>query len=161
MADDHTCDHDCVLLRRRELLGAAALTALALLQASCGDGQIGPTAVDVSNNDGTVVSGNKLVVTIASYAALANTGGAARVDTGRGLPVALVRTGATTFLALSLQCPHEGFTIDVQSSGFYCRNHGARFTSNGTWTNSAQRTTNMVSLPLTYDAAAGTVTITR
>lgn len=161
MPDEQTCNQDCALWRRREFLGAAALTALALLEAACGNGQIGPTATSVSDTGGTVVNGNTLVVTVASYAALANAGGAARVDAGSGLPVALVRTGAASFLALSLQCPHEGFTIDVQSGGFYCRNHGARFTSTGTWTTSAQRTTNMVSLPLTYDAVAGKVTITR
>jgi len=162
MADEHTCDQDCALLRRREFLGAAALAALALLEA-CGNGIIGPqdAATNVVPGGSTTTSTGGLQVKLASYPALANTGGIARVDGGVGTPVALVRTGATTFLALSLRCPHEGFTIDVQSGGFYCRNHGARFTSNGTWTTSAQRTTNMVSLPLTYDAAAGTVTITR
>jgi len=165
MSDEPPCDLHCASLRRREFLGAAALTALALLEAACGDGQIGPSGLnsseDASDNGGTTVSGNTLIVTVSAYPALANTGGAARVDTGSGTPVALVRTGTASFLALSLSCPHEHNTISVQSGGFYCPAHGARFTSDGTWTNSPQRTTNMVSLSSTYDAAAGTVTITR
>ena len=33
----------------------------------------------------------------------------ARVDGGSGRPVALARTGAATFVALSLRCTHEPF----------------------------------------------------
>lgn len=162
MADDHTCEGTCGL-GRREFLGAAALTALALLEAACGDGQIGPSGLDsgsVTNNGGTVVSGNKLIVTVASYSSLSSAGGAARVDGGNGLPVALVRTGAATFSAYSLRCPHEGFTVNVQSGSFYCPAHGARFSSAGV-NNGGQRTGNLTSLAVSYDATAGTVTITR
>ena len=79
---------------------------------------------------------------------------------GSGTPVALVRTGAATFAAFSLRCPHEGFTVTVQSGSFYCPAHGARFASTGTWIG-GQPTTNLRSLVTTYDAAAGTVTIVR
>ncbi len=136
---------------------------MALLEAACGDGQIGPSGLDsgsVANTGGSTSNGNKLIVTLTAYSALANTGGAARVDGGKGTPVALVRTGAASFVALSLRCPHEGFTVSVQSGAFYCPAHGARFGGTGTWTG-GQRTSNMVSLAVSYDATAGTVTITR
>jgi Rieske Fe-S protein len=153
---DQPCDGSCPL-GRREFLGAAALTALALLETACGDGQIGPTG---ATPGGTTGGANTLVVKVASYTALASTGGAARVDGGSGTPVALVRTGAASFAAFSLRCPHEGFTVTVQGGAFYCPAHGARFASSGTWTG-GQRTTNLRSLAATYDAVAGTVTITR
>jgi Rieske Fe-S protein len=104
--------------------------------------------------------GPTFTVSVASYAALANVGGAARVDGGSGPPVALVRTGAASFAAFSLRCPHEGVTVSVQTNGFYCTGHGARFASSGVWTG-GQRTTNLRSLVSTYNAVAGTVTITR
>ena len=151
---EHSCEGACPL-GRREFLGAAALTALALLETACGNGQIGPTGLSDAGG-----SGGTLVVALSSYATLANVGGAARVDGGSGTPVALVRTGAATFAAFSLRCPHEGFTVTVQSGSFYCPAHGARFASTGTWIG-GQPTTNLRSLVTTYDAAAGTVTIVR
>ncbi len=154
MADEQTCDPGCAL-RRRDFLGAAALSALALLEAACGNGQIGPVGTPVDNG-----GSNTLLVTLANYPALANVGGAARVDPGTGLPVALVRTGAASFVALSLRCPHEGNLVNVQTGAFYCPAHGARFNATGTW-QGGQPTTNMVPLQLTYDAVAGTVSITR
>jgi len=155
MSDDRTCDASCPLARR-EFLGAAAVAALALLEAACGNGQIGPTAADASPTG----NANALVVTVAQYAALASAGGIARVDGGSGRPVALVRTGAATFLAFSLRCPHEGFTVSVNGGAFYCPAHGARFSSTGV-NNGGQRTSNLVSLQNSYDAIAGTVTINR
>ncbi|MBW7932629.1 MAG: Rieske 2Fe-2S domain-containing protein [Gemmatimonadaceae bacterium] len=153
---NHRCDGTGCALGRREFLGATALAALAILETACGDGQIGPEAP----NDYPTPGGPTLTVTVASFTALANVGGAARVDQGSGLPVALVRTGATTFAAFSLRCPHEGVTVSVQGGAFYCTGHGARFNSSGTWIG-GQRTTNLRSLANTYDAGAGTVTITR
>ncbi len=149
---ERSCAADCAL-RRRDFLGAAALTALALLETACGDGQIGGTGPSTP-------SGGALVVTLSQYATLANVGGAARVDGGSGTPVALVRTGAATFVALSLICPHEHSTVGLNGSGFLCPNHGARFSSTGVW-QGGQRTTNMRTLVSSYDAVAGTVTINR
>lgn len=152
MEDSHPCTHTCPV-GRREFVGAAALTALALLQAACGDGQIGGTGPD-----GT--SGGTLVVTLSRFAALSAVGGVARVDGGRGTPVALVRTGASSFTALSLVCTHQGSTVNITGTGFLCPNHGARFSSAGVW-QGGQVTSNLHSLPASFDAGTGTVSITR
>jgi len=152
MEDAHPCSHSCAL-GRREFLGASALTVLTLLQAACGDGEIGGTGPDGA-------SGGTLVVTVSQFAALASVGGVARVDGGKGTPVALVRTGAASFTALSLVCTHEGSTVNVTGTGLLCPNHGARFSNAGVW-QGGQVTTNLRSLPATYDAGAGTVSITR
>jgi cytochrome b6-f complex iron-sulfur subunit len=152
MEDARACSHSCAV-GRREFIGAATLTALSLLQSACGDGQIGGTGPD-----GT--TGGTLVVTVAQFPALASVGGVARVDGGNGTPVALVRTGAASFTALSLVCTHEGSTVNVTGAGLVCPNHGARFSSTGVW-QGGQVTTNLRSLPATFDAGAGTVSITR
>lgn len=154
MADARTCDRACAL-GRREFLGAAALTALALLETACGDGQIGGVGPAVDD-----APSGALVVIVASFAALANVGGVARVDSGIGKPVALVRTGATTFTAFSLVCPHQGTTVNTLPSGFLCPNHGARFSLTGQW-QGGQVTSNLKTLVSTYNAAVGTVTVIR
>ncbi|HEY0780556.1 MAG TPA: Rieske (2Fe-2S) protein [Gemmatirosa sp.] len=129
---------------------ASAYAAAAAALAACGSGGTGDNATAPPS-----ISSN--VITVASYPALANVGGVQTV-TYNGSPLAIVRTGTASFLALSLVCPHQGTTLDVTSSGFHCPNHGATFNSTGAWVG-GQRTSSMSSLPATYDAAAGTLTI--
>ena len=151
MDEVRACDHSCGL-GRREFLGAATLSALALLQAACGNaGDLGT---------GPTVSGGSFVVTLSQYPALATVGGVARVDGGTGSPVALVRSTATTYSALSLICPHQGTTVGLNGTGFLCPNHGARFASTGQW-QGGQSTGNLQSIPSTYNASAWTVTVNR
>ena len=141
---------------RRDFIASSTLVAVAALLAACGDGQIGATSV---TGPATVGQGGKgLTITLASFPALNNVGGIARVDGGVGTPVALVRTGASSFSAFSMVCPHQGSTINISGAGFRCPNHGATFSANGAWTG-GQRANGLTSFPATYDAAAGTVTI--
>lgn len=145
-----------MMASRREFLAQTTLAAVAVFLAACGDGQIGATAPNVGGSPGGTSAG--LTVRLADFPALANVGGIARVDGGTGIPVALVRTTATTFAAFSMVCPHQGTTIDIVSGGFHCPNHGANFSAAGQWTG-GQSTGNLSSFPTTYDATAGTVTI--
>jgi Rieske Fe-S protein len=134
---------------RREFIATSAASAVAaLLVAACG-GASGATGI------GGPVS---LSVQISNYAALANVGGIARVDSG-GTPVAAVRTGASTFAAFSLICPHFGCTVGINGRSFLCPCHGAQFASTGTWIG-GQRTTNLSSLGTSYNATTGVLTIT-
>ena len=82
------------------------------------------------------------------------------VDTGSrsGEPIAVMRTGVTTFLALSLICPHRGVTVGLSSPGFLCPGHGAMFAADGTWTG-GQPTSNLGRYHLSYDPTAGTLQI--
>jgi cytochrome b6-f complex iron-sulfur subunit len=84
-------------------------------------------------------------------------GGVALV-TANGTPLAIVRTGTSSYLALSRSCPHEGATIGTSSGGFTCPRHGAMFNASGTWTG-GQRTSSMRSYTTTFDSATGTLTI--
>jgi Rieske Fe-S protein len=133
---------------RRDFLTVSAASAVAaVLVAACG-----------GSGDSSVVTGPvSLQVTVASYSALANVGGIARVDQG-GTPVAAVRTGASTFAAFSLICPHFGCTVGITGSSFRCPCHGATFASSGAWTG-GQRTSSLTSLATSYDATTGVLTI--
>ena len=132
---------------RREFIATSAASAVAaVLMCACG-----------ASGATTVTGPVSLSVQVSNYPALANVGGVARVDSG-GTPVAAVRTGAATFAAFSLICPHFGCTVELNGSPFLCPCHGARFSSTGTWTG-GQRTTNLASLATNYDAATDELTI--
>jgi len=123
---------------------AASIAMLAL--AACGGSS--PTAPSTLTST---------TLSLATNPALANVGGVVtvRID---GSPVAVVRESTTTFAAFSLICPHQGQTVQAQTSRFFCPGHGATFNLNGQWTG-GQRTNNLRSYPTTYDASAGTVTV--
>lgn len=131
---------------RRTFLSQAVLAAAATALAACGSG--GDTTAPAS------ISGS---VNVSSYATLTAVGGVQTVSIN-GNPVAIVRTGTSSFVALSRVCPHQGTTVNVVTSGFYCPNHGAQFDATGTWTG-GQRTSNLTSYPTAYDAATGMLTI--
>ena len=136
---------------RREFIATSAASAVAaLLVTACGG---------ASDTTGVVTGPVSLSVQVSGYAALANVGGIARVDNG-GTPVAAVRTGASTFAAFSLICPHFGCTVGINNgSSFLCPCHGARFAASGAWTG-GQPTSNLASLATSYDATTGVLTIT-
>ena len=133
---------------RREFISASVLAAAAVALAACS-----------ASGSGDVTAPNSVGVTVklSDYATLASVGGVALVSAS-GSPIAVVRTGATTFVALSRICPHQGSTVNVVANGFLCPNHGASFTLDGTWTG-GQRTSNMRSYTTIYDSVAGTITI--
>ncbi len=106
-----------------------------------------------------VNNGHQLVVTLAKFPELATIGGMARVDGNSTSPLALVRTGGATFVALSMRCTHQGATVAIQSGGFFCPRHAARFSATGAWLG-GQRTSDLTAMPATYSATTGTVTIT-
>ena len=110
----------------------------------------------------TVTPGG-LVVTIAQWPALATVGGVAgSVGTVNGIPVAVVRSGATSFAAFSMRCPHQGTVISViNASSFRCPNHGALFTATGQLApNSPQQTDGLARFTVTYTPGAATFTVT-
>lgn len=106
----------------------------------------------------TVVSAG-LAVTIANWPALANVGGAAgSVGNVAGVGVAIVRTGANSFAAFSMRCPHQGTTIRVENysntgSAFHCPTHDALWNSAGQLIPaSRERTSSLSALTVSYTA---------
>src|SRR5690242_10156359 len=134
-----------ISIDRRDFVmrAAAALAAVAL--AACSSDPTSPSSVASTTFN------------LSDYPALSSVGGVATVSVD-GVPIAIVRTSSTTFAAFSRICPHQGATVDVTSSGFQCPRHGATFDKNGQWIG-GQRTSNLTSYPVSYNAAAGTVTV--
>lgn len=154
---DATSGHACpcvaidgaphTIARREFVTGAgAALAAIAL--AACG------STGDFVTSPGTVAS---TTIKVSDFPALANVNGVATTSVG-GTPIAIVRTGTSSFAAFSRICPHQGTTINVVSTGFQCPRHGATFNLSGQWTG-GQRTSNLVSYPVAYDSTSATLTI--
>jgi nitrite reductase/ring-hydroxylating ferredoxin subunit len=123
---------------------AAAIAAIAL--AACGS--------DAATAPSTLSS---TTLSLASNPQLATVGGVVTLNVN-GSPVAVVRESTTTFAAFSLVCPHQGSTVQAQTSRFYCPGHGATFNLAGQWIG-GERTSNLRSYPVTYDASAATVTL--
>jgi len=154
MSTDHDAPCTGCALDRRAFLSQSTLVAVAALLAdACGTGVWDP---QLPSTPGAPTSG--LNFRVADYPALGSVGGIVRITDPSAGALAIVRTGATSFVALSLTCPHQGTTVNVSGSGFLCPNHGARFSATGAWTG-GQATANLTSYPLTYDAAAGTLTM--
>lgn len=133
---------------RRTFLVQSAMVAAAAALAACGAVGGDVTAPSLSGTTTLKVS---------DYASLANVGGMALVTIDSS-PIAVVRTGTSSFIALSRVCPHQGSTVNQNGSGFLCPNHGAQFSSTGTWVG-GQQTSSLRSYSTTYDAAAGTISI--
>jgi cytochrome b6-f complex iron-sulfur subunit len=131
---------------RRQFVVQGSLAGVAIMLAGClGSG--GPTA------PGSV----SLTLTVSDYPALANVGGVAYV-TSSGNPLAVVRTGASTFDVVSRICPHQGGTVSSNGNGFTCPNHGARFSDSGMW-EGGQQTSNLTSYSSQYDSGSGILTV--
>ena len=153
-ADHATCSGCRCGIDRRTFLSQTTIAAVtALLAEACGTGVWEPLAPP-----SFVIPSTGLSFSLGNYPALAQVGGIAAVAIPTHVPVALVRTGASTFVLLSLVCPHQGTTVNVSGGGFVCPNHGARFAADGTWTD-GQATANLTSYPVTYTAASGTLTV--
>jgi cytochrome b6-f complex iron-sulfur subunit len=135
---------ECVSRREffeRAVAGAAALAALE----ACGDGQFGPTALSL---------GAGVTVKLADFPELQAVG--IPVDVGNDR--AVVRTGASTFIALSRICTHQGCDTAVRDDRFVCPCHNSMFSATGeVLRGPAERP--LQRLALQYDAAAGTLTI--
>lgn len=150
-----TCDRDCGAVNpaaggeigRRTFLAQSAMLAAAAALAACAGGA-DATAPELTGQ-ATINAGD--------YPALSSVGGIAMVSI-QGSPMAIVRTGTSSFVALSRVCPHQGSIVNQNGSGFLCPNHGAQFSSTGTWVG-GQRTSNMRSYAASYDSATGVLTI--
>jgi Rieske Fe-S protein len=140
----------CDVSRREFLSRSAIASAGVLLAAACGTGVWEPLSP-------TIPTGG-VTLTLADYPALNAVGGIALVTPQGTSPLAIVHASSATYLALSRICPHQGTIVNLNGSGFLCPNHQARFSSTGQW-QGGQSTSNLVSLSVVYNAAAGTLLV--
>jgi Rieske Fe-S protein len=73
----------------------------------------------------------RVVVTVAKVPGLAKVGGVVNLGTVKGAPVAVVRTGASTYKAINLSCTHQGTTVNQTGSSWTCPSHGSQFALDG------------------------------
>ncbi len=150
------CALGVAAVSRRDFVSRATLAAVSLALAGCGGGGGGTTGL--GNVPQTPVLNGPIVITIGNFPELARVGGVARVSSQP--PIALART-ASGIVAYLLACPHQGTTVDINSSTstLRCPNHGAEFSFDGMFTGGAQQTSSLVRLTATPDATGATVTI--
>lgn len=104
------------LTRRQALAAAAAL---------CGLGAAAVAGTGVAQASGT------LRVQLSKYPALKKVGGAALVGSLNGVPVAVVRTGRSRYVALDRRCPHAGGIVSQSGNQWVCPLHQSRFDIDG------------------------------
>ena len=106
-------------------LGKGAAVAGLVYCVGCGANNSGvepaPTNVDMT-----------LDLSQSAYSALNNVGGSVVIQ-----GIIIGRVNATSFVAVSAACTHEGTTIQFQlnNNRFYCNNHGSTFSLTGSVTN--------------------------
>lgn len=106
--------------RRSVLLGACAALAF------------GATALPAAAQSAvTRLPDGRLSVRTDAIPALSRIGGAARIGVVKGQPVGLARTGAASFVAFSLLCPHQGAVVRRDATGWICPAHGSEFEPDG------------------------------
>lgn len=110
--------------RRDFLKSACGVAALSFGAALLAD--------DAMAADGIVRQPNgQVVVTPRQVPGLAKVGGSVNLGTVKGVPTALVRTGARTYVAVDLRCTHQGVPVARKGDQWVCPAHGSRFTPDG------------------------------
>lgn len=107
--------------RRNFLAGTCGLFLLSALQAL-------PAS---ANSAVKKLSNGKLSVQLNKIEALAQVGGAIRIGIIKGNPVAISRTGTSSYIAFSLRCPHQGVPVTKTDVGWQCEAHGSEFEADG------------------------------
>ncbi len=116
---------------RKDFLDSIGMSAAAFALFNC----VACKKIDgSSSSDTTGATGVNftLDLSMVANAALLNNGGSL---VSNGVIVAKAKTG--TYVAVQRSCRHESYTLIYQSanSRFYCPNHGATFSENGSVTN--------------------------
>lgn len=134
--------------RRTFLVQSGILAAIAALNACGSLGGSDVTAPSLPSNT---------TINVNNYSSLSSVGGVAMITIG-GAPIAVVRTGTSSFIALSRVCPHQGGIVQLSGSDFVCPVHGATYDLSGQWIG-GQRASSLHQYTTSYDATTGTLTI--
>ena len=143
-------------LSRRDVLGMAAalLPVIACAPDSTG---VAATVVDIPD-DAVVISNTAVLVRVERIPALRSADGAVVLLAAR---IIIIRTGQTSFRALSAECPHSGCGVSVvDRPRLICPCHGSEFDFEGNRLRGPAPTGLRV-LQSEFDAAAGTLRVAR
>lgn len=108
------------MTRRGFLVGACAIAVTAV-----------PALPAAAQEAVRTLPDGRIAIRVRTISQLSAVGGAVRVGTVRGTPVGVARTGARTYRAFSLACPHQGTTVTRSASGWSCPAHGSSFEADG------------------------------
>ena len=109
-----------------------ALSRRSLFAGACAVLAIGSTEVPAAANTAVKkIAGGRLSVNLKAVPALSKVGGATRIGSIKGVPVAIARTGASKYVAFNLQCPHQGITVGRSENGWVCSAHLSEFEPDG------------------------------
>ena len=142
---------DCI--NRRQFLTTAAGAAGLVVISGCGDGVVtGPFAE---------LPAGPVSIVVGSFPGLATVGTLVKVPQQ---PIAVARTGPTSFNALSMRCTHQGCVVDIVAAGqeMRCPCHLSRFENDGDVINGPNTGESITPLPkfiTSYDPATDTLTI--
>ena len=110
------------------------ITRRGFLASACALVAVGAAAGPASAATGvTTLPDGRLAVTVRKVPQLARPGGAVRVGAVDGVPVAVARTGARSYVAFSLACPHQGVTVRGGTQGWSCPAHGPSSRRTANW----------------------------
>jgi Rieske Fe-S protein len=108
------------------------ITRRTLFAGACAILAMGVTDLPAAANTGIKkLPGGRLSVDLKAVTALAKVGGATRIGSVKGVPVAIARTGTSKYVAFSLQCPHQGVTVNRSENGWVCNAHLSEFKTDG------------------------------
>jgi Rieske Fe-S protein len=107
--------------RRALLTGACALLAISGLGAF-------PASASAEIRK---IANGRLSVKLKSIPELSQVGGSVGIGNVKGKPVAITRTGTSSYIAFSLNCPHQGVKVSRAEKGWVCTAHGSEFEADG------------------------------
>ena len=108
------------------------ITRRTLFAGACAILALGSTEVPAAANTAVKkLPGGRLAVDLKAVPALAKVGGATRIGSLKGVPVAIARTGTAKYIAFNLQCPHQGITVTRNENGWVCSAHLSEFEPDG------------------------------
>ena len=109
-----------------------ALSRRSLFAGACAVLAIGSTEVPAAANTAVKkIAGGRLSVNLKAVPALSKVGGATRIGSIKGVPVAIARTGTSKYVAFNLKCPHQGITVGRSENGWVCSAHLSEFEPDG------------------------------
>lgn len=131
--------------RRTLFAGACAVLALG-----------GSEVPAAANTAVKKIAGGRLSVNLKAVPALSTVGGATRIGSLKGVPVAIARTGTSKYIAFNLRCPHQGITVSRTETGWVCSAHLSEFEPDGDLL-LGPATTGLVRVPIKVSRGTATV----
>jgi Rieske Fe-S protein len=137
-------DHE--INRRGLLAGACALLALTGLGA----------LPALASTEVKKLGNGRVSLKLNGLPELSKVGGSVAIGNVKGKPVAITRTGTSSYIAFSLSCPHQGVTVSREGNGWICPAHGSEFKTDGALV-AGPATTNLPRVPIKISKGVATI----